>query len=188
MEGDRVAVYDSFEFTQSVLRKIPGHIRVIQALIYLFVVIFAVIGTMGGPLWLIPTLGTLFLSRLYMGAVRVTYVYRLQGAILSVQRISGPNSRQKAEDFAEFDLKRLQIMAPEGAQTLKSAEVAFQDSAHRIIYDVSAHDTKQVCSVMYLHDTKEDAGKMVKVCFQPEPELVSCIRRIAPDRTTGYEE
>ncbi len=182
-----MAVYDTFEFIQSVPRKIPAYAKAIQLMLYLSVVIFTVIGTMGGPLWLIPALGTLFVSWFYSGSISITYIYHLQGSILAVQRISGLKSKQNIENFGEFDLTGLRMIAPEGSQVLDVAEAEFQRGASgRVSYDVSAHNPRQICSVMYLRGTKEEAGKSIKMRFQPGSELLAYIQQIAPDRMAGY--
>lgn len=184
-----MADHDTFRYTQSVQRKIPGFVRGIQWLLYLAVAIFAVIGAMYGPLWLIPALGTLFGTWFYMGAVRVSYVYRLEGANLTVQRISGLLSRPKTVNFANFDLTALWIMAPDGNTALNQAEEDPRSAlGKRITYDVSAHDPDNICSVMYLTGIGREEGRPVKVYFQPSPELRRYIRQIAPGRVVGYDE
>ena len=175
--------------TQSVQRRIPGYVRVIQALLYLAVVIFTVIGASGGFIWAIPALGTLFGSWYFMGAARVTYVYLLDGTRLKVQRISGLKSRPKKEDFAEWELNQMRIMAPEDSSHLADAERETQHSTpRRITYDVSAHDPNDVCSVMYLTGVKGEAGRNLKVYFQPSPELRRHIGAICPGKVWGYDE
>lgn len=184
-----MAVNDEFRYTQSVPRKIPGHVRVIQWLLYFCVVIFTILGAMWGFLWLFPALGTLFGSWYFMGAARVTYQYRLEGARLTVERTSGLKSKPKTVTFGEFDLTKLIAMAPEGSPLLEQAEAASAAaSPRRITYDVSAHDPDKICSVMYLTGTGKESGRALKVFFQPSPELRGYIRRIAPDRVFGYEE
>ncbi len=184
-----MAVYDEFRYTQSVTRKIPGHIRVIQWLLYFCVMIFTILGALQGPIWLFPALGTLFGSWYYMGAARVTYQYQLEGARLTVERTSGLKSKPRTVTFGEFDLTKLIVMGPEGSALLEKAEA---DSAaavpRRITYDVSAHDPDDICSVMYLTGVGEQSGRALKVFFQPSPELRDYIRRIAPGRVGGYEE
>lgn len=174
---------EHYQYTQSIQRRIPGYVRLIQALLYMAVVIFAIIGSMEGAFWLIPALGTLFGSWYFMGAARVTYVYRLDGTRLHVQRISGLKSRPKKEDFAELELTGLRVMAPEGSSHLAEAERETQnDQPRRITYDVSAHDPADVCSVMYLSGVGREAGRNLKVYFQPSAELRQYIRSIAPGR------
>lgn len=184
-----MAGYDDLRCAQSVLRKIPGHVRLIQALLYLSVLIFTVIGAMEGAFWLIPALGTLFGSWYYMGAARVVYEYRLEGPILTVQRASGMRSRRKVVDFGRFDLTKIRIMAPDGARELEQAEAeSLAAQPKRIIYDVSAHDPDKICSVMYLTGVGEEAGRELKVYFQPDPEMRDCIRSIVPGRVVGYDK
>ena len=185
----QMAVYDTFLYTQSVQRKIPGFVRGIQWLLYLAVAIFAIIGAMYGALWLIPALGTLFGSWYYMGVARVSYVYKLEGANLTVQRVSGLLSRPKTVDFADFDLTTLCVMAPDGNTALNQSEEDTRNAPEkRITYDVSAHDPDNICSVMYLTGSGREKGRPVKVYFQPSPELCHYIRQIAPGRVLGYDE
>ena len=184
-----MAAYDTFNYSQSVRRKIPGFVRAVQGLLYLAVVIFTVIGALNGAVWLIPALGTLFGSWYYMGAARVTYVYRLEGTRLSVQRTSGLKSKPRTEDFGEFDLTKLIIMAPEGSPALEQAETESQNGpAKRIVYDVSAHDADAIPSVMYLTGTGQEEGRPLKVYFQPSETLREYIRLIAPERVIGHDE
>ena len=68
-------VYDSFLYTQNVPRKIPGYVRVIQALLYLAVAIFAVAGAAAGMLWALLAVATLVGTWYFMGTARVTYIY-----------------------------------------------------------------------------------------------------------------
>ncbi len=183
-----MADYDGFSYTQSVTRRIPGYIRVIQWLLYFSVFAFTVAGALWGPFWLIPALGTLFGSWYFMGTARVTYQYRLEGARLAVDRISGLKSKPKTTLFGQFDLTKLIAMAPEGSQQLAQAEAASTAGpARRVTYDVSAHDPDNICSVMYLTGVGPEEGRPLKVFFQPDPALREYIRRIAPDRVLGYQ-
>lgn len=184
-----MAGQEDIRCTQSVARKIPGHVRVIQWMLYTAVMIFTIIGAMQGPVWLIPALGTLFGSWYYMGAARVNYEYRLEGTRFTVERVSGLKSRRKAVPFGDFDLTKLIIMAPDGSPALEQAEAdSLNAGAKRIVYDISAHDADDICSVMYLTAVGEEAGRPLKVFFQPSPEMRECIRRLAPGRVTGYGE
>lgn len=181
--------FEDISCIQSVERKISGQVRVIQCMLYAAVFIFTVIGAMQGPLWLLPALGTLFGSWYYMGAARVTYEYRLEGTKLTVLRISGLRSRRKSVTFGNFDLTTLRIMAPDGSQELHQAEAdSLNAGKKRIVYDVSAHDPDDICSIMYLTGVGEEQGRPLKVHFQPNPELRDCIRKIAPNRVVGYGE
>lgn len=168
---------------ESVQRKIPGTIRVIEALLYVSVVIFAVMGSMGGFLWLVPALGTLFGSWYFMGLARVTYEYRLDGPRLEVKRLSGMRSRPKTEDFLTLELGQLVVAANEGAEQLAAAERASQGAApKRITYDVSAHDPARGCGVAYAMGVGPESGRWLKVYFQPTRELCACLRLLCPGR------
>ena len=183
-----MAVYDEFKYAQSMPRKIPGRIRVIQWMLYFCVLIFTVMGALQGPIWLFPALGTLFGSWYFMGAARVSYQYRLEGARLTVERTSGLKSRPKTVTFGEFDLTKLIAMGPEGSPLLEKAEAASAAaSPKRITYDVSAHDPDKICSVMYLTGLEKGQERALKVFFQPMPELRDYISRIAPDKVFGYD-
>lgn len=181
--------YEKFLYTQNVQRDIPGYVRIIQALLYLSVLIFAVLGAMDGIVWLPLALGTLVGSWYFMGAVRVTYIYKLEGPMLRVQRVSGLKSKPKKEDFCEFDLRNLRAMGPEGAIALEQAEAeSLLAQPKRITYDISAHDPDAVCSIMYLTGIEREKGQELKVYFQPSPEMRRCIRLIAPGRVFDYED
>ncbi len=184
-----MAAYEDILCAQSVNRRIPGHVRVIQWMLYGAVAVFTVAGAMGGFLWLFPALGTLFGSWYYMGTARVTYEYRLEGAQFTVERVSGLKSRRKVVRFGEFDMTKLIAMAPEGSAALDEAEKASLNAgSKRITYDISAHDPDNICSVMYLTGVGPEQGRPLKVIFQPSPEMRDCIARIAPDRVAGYEK
>ena len=181
-------MYEDIFCTQSVTRKIPGRIRVIQGLLYAAVAVFTVIGAMEGAFWMIPALGTLFGAWYFMGAARVNYEYRLEGTHFTVERVSGLRSKRKAVLFGDFDLTKLIIMAPEGDPALAKAEAdSLAGPARRITYDVSAHDPDDICSLMYLTGVGKELDRPLKVYFQPGPELRECIRKIAPDRVAGYD-
>ena len=181
--------YEKFLYTQNVQRNIPGYVRLIQALLYLSVVIFTVLGAMDGLPWLVPALGTLVGSWYFMGAARVTYIYKLEGPFLRVQRVSGLKSRPVKEDFCAFDLRNLRAMGPEGALALEQAEAqSLAAEPKRITYDISAHDPDIICSIMYLTGIELEKGRELKVYFQPSPEMRRCIRIIAPERVFDYED
>lgn len=182
-------VYDSFLYTQNVQRRIPGFVRVIQVLLYLAVAIFAIAGAAAGMLWALLAVGTLVGTWYFMGTARVTYIYKLEGARLRVQRVSGLKSRPKREDFGDFDLTTLRVMAPEGSVALRQAEEeTLNIEPKRITYDVSAHDPDHVCSVMFLTGVGMEKNRQLKVYFQPSGEMLRCIRLIAPGRVLGYDD
>ena len=182
-------VYDSFLYTQNVQRRIPGYVRVIQALMYLAVVIFAFAGAASGMIWAPLAVGTLVGSWYFMGAARVTYIYKLEGARLRVTRVSGLKSRPKREEFCDFDLTTLRVMAPEGSTALREVEEeTLNIEPKRITYDISAHDPDKGCSVMFLTGIGAEKNRQLKVYFQPSGEMLRCIRLIAPGRVLGDEE
>ena len=113
---------ESVYYRESIPRKVPGYIRVIQALLYLAVLIFTVMGSMQGLLWAILAVGTLLGAWLFMGTVRIEYEYCLDGMTFSVIRHSGMRSRPKSEEFLLIDLANLVIMADEGAEALEPWE------------------------------------------------------------------
>lgn len=169
--------------TKSVTRKIPGHIQMLRVLLYITVALLVIIGTTKGPLWLIPTLGTLFLCWYMTGEARVSYEYKLDGHMFKVLRISGMRSRTKVVDFLSLDLHNLTIMAEEGLSLLDGAEA---DSAaavpKRITYDVSAHDVNKGCYVIYATGIGEEEGRRLKIYFSPDAELLECFRMLCPGK------
>lgn len=100
---------ESVYYRESIPRKVPGYIRVIQALLYLAVLIFTVMGSMQGLLWAILAVGTLLGAWLFMGTVRIEYEYCLDGMTFSVIQHSGMRSRPKSEEFLLIDLANLVI-------------------------------------------------------------------------------
>lgn len=169
--------------SHSVQRRIAGHVRIIQFLLYAAVVFFALIGTMGGLYWGIMAVGTLVFSWYYMGVARTTFVYELTGTRLRIQRVSGFASRPKTEEFAQFDLTTMRLMAPEGSPLLQAEDEATARSRpKRVVYDLTSHDRAMTVYVMFLEGSGADAGRQVKAFIEPSPELLSCIRRAAPGK------
>lgn len=169
--------------TKSITRKIPSHIQVLRILLYITVVFLVIIGTTKGPLWLIPTLGTLFLCWYMMGEARVSYEYRLDGYTFKVLRISGMRSKSKVVDFLNLDLRNLTIMAEEGVSLLDEAEAASAASVpKRITYDVSAHDADRGCYVIYATGIGDEEGRQLKIFFSPDAELRDCFRMLCPGK------
>ena len=183
-----MAHYDNIYYSHSVVRVIPGRVRVIQLMLYAAVAFFALVGLWGGLLWGIMATATLVFTWYYMGLARVSFVYELSGARLKVQRTSGFKSRPKVENFAEFDMTRLCVLAPEGAAQLDETERETKEAQpRRITYDLSAHDKNQPCAVMYLQGVGEDNGHWVKAYIQPTPQLLNYFRQIAPGRVCGFD-
>ena len=114
-------------------------------------------------------ISTLLFAWYVIGSARVTYRYQLEGTTIHVTRISGFKGRPHTEQFAELELKNLELMAPEDSHD-----------------DVSAHDPSDVCDVMFLKGTGEEAGRWLKVYFQPSPEMKNWIRRLRPGKMVGY--
>lgn len=168
--------------THNVQRVIPAHVRVIQVLLYLSAVLFTLIGAFGGLYWGVLAVGTLVFAWYYMGIARTSFVYQLQGARLRIQRISGFLSRPKTEEFAQFDLTTLRVMAPEGASQLAGEEDTRGLKAKRVTYDLTSHDKNRDVWVMLLDGSGADAGRRVKAYIEPSAELLACIRRAAPGR------
>ena len=173
---------------QSVKRKIPGYARVIQALLYVFVVLFAVIGAMMGAFWLIPALGTLIGAWYYMGQARVTYRYQLEGVIFRVARESGFLARPKKEDFLELDLRNLIAMGREDDPRLTGTEqVSAAASPKRIIYDVSEHNSKNPPMVLYATGIGRENGRHLKVYLQPDEDMLRVFKRIGSEKVYWNE-
>ena len=174
---------EEFVMSVGVERHIPSRIRVIQFMLYASVLVFTILGSMFGPLWLFPSLGTLFFSWYFMGEARVHYEYRLNGYQFTVMRISGMRSRQKEVEFLKLDLHRLEIAADEGASILEPAQERFSKAKPRgITYDVSAHDPDRGCAVLYARGIGEEEGRLLRVYFQPSGPLSDALRRLCPGK------
>lgn len=181
--------YENIVCRQSVERKIPSNIRVLQVLLYICVALFVVIGSTEGVLWLVPTLGTLFLCWYMVGEARVIYEYQLDGYMLKAMRTSGMRSKQKTVEFLNLDLRKAIIMAEEGLSLLDEAEAASKAAVpKRITYDISAHDRDKGCYVIYAEGVGPEAGRSLRVFFSPGPELRNCIRMICPGKVYLSEE
>ena len=172
---------------RTVERRIPGYIRIIQGLLYASVLIFTVLGSMFGFIFLPLALGTLFGSWYFMGEARVLYEYRLEGYDLTVMRISGMRSRRR--EVAFVNLHNLIAAADEGAEMLEEAEKrSLSGPKRRVTYDVSAHDPARGCALLYAMGTGAEAGRIVRVCFQPAPDLTSALRRLCPGKVMIRDE
>ena len=172
--------------SHNVQRVIPAHVRVIQVLLYAAAFLFAFIGVFGGLHWGVLSVGTLVFTWYYMGVARTSFIYQLSGTRLKVQRVSGFVSRPRTEEFAQFDLPGIRIMAPEGSPLLEDEDRATRAlSPKRITYDLTSHDRNRDVWVMFLEGSGEDAGRQVKAFIEPSAELLGCIRRAAPGRVRG---
>lgn len=172
--------------SHSVQRVIPAHVRIIQVLLYAAVCLFTFIGVFGGVHWGVLAVGTLVFTWYYTGVARTSFNYLLHGTQLRVQRVSGFASRPRTEEFAQFDLPTLRIMAPEGSPLLDAEEQATRAlSPKRITYDLTSHDKNREVWVMFLEGSGDDAGRQVKAFVEPSAELLDCIRRAAPGRVRG---
>ena len=173
----------NISYTQNVERKIPSHIRMLRNLLYISIVLFVIIGTTKGPLWLIPPLGTLFLCWYMMGEARVSYEYRLDGHMFKVLRCSGMRSRTKVVDFLNLDLHNLIIMAEEGVSLLDAAEASSRAvTPKRITYDVSAHDSDKGCFVAYATGIGDEEGRHLKIYFSPDEKMCNCLHMLCPEK------
>lgn len=174
---------------QSIERKIPSNIRVLQMILYFCVFLFVIIGMTQGILWLVPTLGTLFLCWYMVGEARVYYEYQLDGYMLKALRTSGMRSKQKTVEFLNMDLRTLVIMAEDGLSILDEAEAASKAAVpRRITYDISAHDRDKGCYVMYAEGMGPEAGRKLRVYFSPGPELKNAIRMLCPGKVHLTDE
>ena len=174
---------DDMRCTHNVQRVISVQTRIIQALLYLAVAVFTVIGAFGGLYWGVLAVATLVFTWYYMGIARTSFVYQLSGTRLRVQRVSGFASRPRTEDFAQFDLTTIRIMALEGSPLLEGEEAATRSLVpKRVTYDLTSHDGNRDVWVMFLDGGGADAGRRVKAYVELSPEMLRCVRRAAPGR------
>ena len=168
---------------RSVERKVPGYVKVIAFLLYAATLLFTILGSMFGILFLPLALGSLFGGWYLMGEARVIYEYRLDGKTLTVMRTSGMRSRQKEVEFFTLDLNDLIVVAGEGTQSMQDAEkLTRQGERKRVCYDVSAQDSNRACAFLYAKGSGADSGRFVRVCFLPYPDLVGAIRTLCPGK------
>ena len=168
---------------RSVERKVPGYVKVIVFLLYAATLLFTILGSMFGILFLPLALGSLFGGWYLMGEARVVYEYRLDGKTLTVMRTSGMRSRQKEVEFFTLDLNDLIVVADEGTQSMQDAEqLTRQGERKRVCYDVSAQDSNRACAFLYAKGSGADSGRFVRVCFFPYPDLVGAIRTLCPGK------
>ena len=168
---------------RSVERKVPGYVKVIAFLLYAATLLFTILGSMFGILFLPLALGSLFGGWYLMGEARVIYEYRLDGKTLTVMRTSGMRSRQKEVEFFTLDLNDRIVVAGEGPQSMQDAEtLPRQGERKRVCYDVSAQDSNRACAFLYAKGSGADSGRFVRVCFFPYPDLVGAIRTLCPGK------
>ena len=171
--------------SHSVQRHIPVHVRLIQFLLYAAVAFFTLIGTAGGLYWGVMAVGTLAFSWYYMGIARTSFIYELSGTRLRVQRVSGFASRPRTEEFAQFDLTTIRVMAPEGSPRLEAEDEATRAlRPKRVVYDLTSHDRNMTSWVMFLEGGGSDEGRVVKAYVEPSRQMLVCIRRAAPGRVS----
>ena len=104
-------------------------------------------------------------------------------------RISGMRSRRREVAFVNLDLHNLIAAADEGAEMLEEAEKrSLSGPKRRVTYDVSAHDPARGCALLYAMGTGAEAGRIVRVCFQPAPDLTSALRRLCPGKVMIRDE
>lgn len=169
---------------QSVTRRIPPHIYVLLALLYVCVAVFTFLGTMWGFPMLVLSLGTLFFAWYLKGAASVTYEYLLNGPTLTVTRISGMRARPVKKEFVTLDLTRLIVLAGQDAPQLAQAQQRFDAAPRnrRVTYNTSAQDPDRPSSLLYAMGTGAEEGMIVRVYLQPSPEMIECLRRLCPGR------
>ena len=168
---------------RSVERKVPGYVKVIVFLLYAATLLFTILGSMFGILFLPLALGSLFGGWYLMGEARVVYEYRLDGKTLTVMRTSGMRSRQKEVEFFTLDLNELIVVADEGTQSMQDAEKLTRQGERKCVcYDVSAQDSNRACAFLYAKGSGADSGRFVRVCFFPYPDLVGAIRTLCPGK------
>ena len=183
--ADRVERIQDMSCSHSVQRVIPARVRVIQVMLYAAVILFTLIGTMGGLYWGALAVGTLVFTWYYMGIARTSFHYQLTGTRLRVQRVSGFASRPRTEEFARFELSGIHAMAKEGSPILEAEDAATKVlRPRRVVYDLTSHDKNAECWVMFLDGVGDDQGRQVKAYIECSPELLSCVRRAAPGRVS----
>ena len=179
----------NIQYSQSIQRRMPGHVRVVLVLLYACVALFTLVGTMMGFFWGALAVATLALAWYLRGTARMTYLYHLDGTSLRVQRVSGFASRPKTEEFGAFDLSRMSVLAPAGDPSLEEIEARTAAlTPKRVCYDVSSHDAGQPAWVMYAEGIQSEEGRWVRVRFEPDAELLRCIRAQCPGRVAGHTE
>ena len=179
---------NSIQYLQSVQRRIPARVRLILILLYVCVVVFALVGTMMGFFWGALSVATLLLAWYLRGTAGMTYNYRLDGAMLLIERVSGFRTRPKTEEFGVFDLRRMKLMAEEGDPALEELEaLTAAASPRRVRYDVTSHDPKQPAWVFYAEGVRQEEGRWVRVRFEPDAQMRQCIRLQCPGRLKERE-
>ena len=167
----------------AVQRKIPSHVRVIQMMLYFVVLLTTYMGALWGAFWLLPSLGSLFLAWYLVGEARVSYEYRLDGSMLTVMRTSGMRSRQKEVEFLHVDLVNTIMIAEQGMDCLEEAErLSRSGPVKRITYDISAQDSDRPGALLYVKGIGPEAGRMLRICFQPNRQLTQILHQLCPGK------
>ena len=163
----------------AVQRKVPGYIYMIVVMLYMAVVINTILGAMFGFLFLIPSLGALFLAWYLMGEARVSYEYRLDDSVLTIMRTSGMRSRQKEVEFLKTDLKNLIAAGEQGDEALEEAEKVFRRGRVKgCTYDASAQDPDCPGALFYI----QEAGRVIRVVLQENAQLTEQLSKLCPGK------
>lgn len=140
-----------------------------NVLLYVWTVFFLFYGLLGRPTLFI--LGMIFGGISYFATMgsEVEFEYLFLGKDFSVDRILGRSKRKKMH---EFDIVRMEILAPAGSHRLDS----YMQNKKYVTYDYASHnEAAQTYCFIY-----EGDSEVSKVYLDMTDELLACFRNVSP--------
>jgi len=150
-------------------RKISPAKTVIKYWLYTVTVLCFIIGLLGFPTLLLFGLILAIISYFFGRNTNVEFEYLFLGKDLSVDRILG---RSKRKRMHEFDIGRMEILAPADSHRLDS----YVNNKKYVTYDFASNkdDAEKYCFIY------EGDNEVSKVYIDITEELLACFRSISP--------
>lgn len=141
----------------------------IKYLLYVWTVFLVLFGLLGAPTLLVLGVICGAIAYFYTMNAEVEYEYLFLGRDFSVDKIHAKTKRKKV---MEFDLERLEIMAPAKSHRLDS----YRTNKKYVLYDFSSHyEGETVYCFVYAGD-----NEVSKVLIDVTDELLQCFRNVCP--------
>ena len=152
-----------------VKRKTSPIKKAVKCLLYVWTVFFVLFGLMGNLTFMV--LGAICgaIAYFYTMNAEIEYEYLFLGKDFSVDKIHAKTKRKK---MMEFDLERLEVMAPAKSHRLDS----YRTNKKCVFYDFSSHyEGETVYCFVYAGD-----NEVSKVLIDVTDELLQCFRNVCP--------
>lgn len=157
-------------YVEYLIRRKPSPVKVAwKYLLYVWTAFFLFFGILGRPTLFI--LGMIFGGISYFATLSalVEFEYLFLGKDLSIDRILGRSKRKKMH---EFDIVRMEILAPARSHRLD----AYMKNKKYVTYDYASHeeDANMYCFIY------EGENEVAKVYMDMTDDLLKCFLNIAP--------